>query len=177
MPGYKKVASALDVTMSTLAVGGAGSFTIRYKLDSAATWTTLGTVTAAGSTSMPFGTLADGVYPGQLFERIQFRFDAVDCTFLMESAVLSFIKTVPPSNSWTPTVDMTFAYAGNSPEVMRLHVEGILKDRLFVPLVFRGKTYRVIVSSSSGSSQSGNDEGSLRQISLLEVPMTLGDVD
>ena len=176
MQGYKKVASSLDVKMTSLTIVG-GSFTIKYRIDDASSWTTLGTVTTTGTTSLPFGTLTDGIYPGEVFERIQFRFEAAtSCVFLMESAVLSFVKTVPPSNSWTPTIDLSAEWKGNSPETMRQHIDDILVNRVFVPLVLRGTTYRVMVSASSGSSQTGFDESSIRQISLLEIPQSLGEV-
>jgi hypothetical protein len=108
-----------------------------------------------------------------LFEHIQFRFVLIGAV-LMESAVLSFLKTVPPSNSWTPLIDLSQAYGENSPEVMRAHIDGILEDRLFVPMVFRGNTYRVIISQTSGSSASGFDESLVRQLSILEIPDSLG---
>jgi len=183
MQGYKKVASSMDIKMTSITLGGSGSFTVKYKIDDAASWTTLGTVSATGTTSLPFGTLTDGIYPGVVFERIQFRFEAGGanlvtdtCVFLMESAVLSFVKTVPPSNSWTPTIDLSAEWKGNSPETMRQHIDNILINRVFVPMVLRGTTYRVMVSASSGSSQTGFDESSIRQISLLEIPQSLGEV-
>lgn len=177
MQGYKKVASALDIRMTSLSFSGGGQFLVQYKIDDATSWSNLGYVTTTGVTSLPFGTLTDGIYPGEVFERIQFRFTAsVTTVFLMESATLSFVKTVPPSNSWTPTIDLSAEWKGNSPETMRQHIDDILVNRVFVPLVLRGTTYRVMVSASSGSSQTGFDESSIRQISLLEIPQSLGEV-
>ena len=177
MQGYKKVASALDIRMTSLSFSGGGQFLVQYKIDDAASWSNLGYVTTTGVTSLPFGTLTDGIYPGEVFERIQFRFTAsVTTVFLMESATLSFVKTVPPSNSWTPTIDLSAEWKGNSPETMRQHIDDILVNRVFVPLVLRGTTYRVMVSASSGSSQTGFDESSIRQVSLLEIPQSLGEV-
>lgn len=178
MPGYLKVASSFDVKMTVLKRSGGGQFLIRYKIDDATDWSLLGEITTNGNSSIPFGEFADGIYPGLVFERIQFRLEATtSCQFLMESAVLSFLKTVPPSNSWTPTIDLSAEYAGNSPAVMSAHIDQIMQDRLFVPLVLRGNTYRVLVSSSSGSTQTGADESALRQVSLLEVPLSLAEVN
>jgi hypothetical protein len=175
MRGYLKVANALDVSIA--AIPADATLTVSYRTSLNDDYTVLGTVTTTGTTSLPFGDLLNDIYPGFVFERIQFYFalaGAGSAAFLMESAVLSFVKTVPPSYAFTAQLDLAYAYEGHSPEQMRQHIDAILADRVFVPMVFRGVTYRVLLSQVSGASESGTDETSSRQLSILEVPMTLG---
>jgi hypothetical protein len=175
MRGYRKVASAIDISIATIPAGA--TLTVSYRTSLTAAYTTLGTVTTAGVTTLPFGTLANAIYPGLVFERIQFYFsltNAGTAAFLMESAVLSFVKTVPPSYAFTAELDLAYEFKGNSPQVMRAYIDTLLENRVFVPLIFRGVTYRVLLSQVGGASESGYDETSSRQLSILEVPLSLG---
>lgn len=174
MQGYDKLASALTVTIDTIQTGAV--LTITYRTDRVPDWTTLGIVTEAGRTSLPFGTLTDGIYPGSLFEHIEFRAELADSTndaFILESMVLNYIKELPSSWSWTIDVDLSTPHI-YSPEEINAHLEGILDDGYLVPLVVNGETHRVLMSQLSGARQTGADKRVFRKVSLLEIPQMLG---
>lgn len=184
MKGYDKIANALDVTMAANFVD---SFEIFYQIDDAisddGTWTSLGLVTGGNATtySLPFGTYANGIYPGKRFQRIRFKLvytnlDSTNDPFVIESLVLSFVKKTPPSWSWTVELDLTTSHAGRSPDVMISELSALLDESVtFVPFVLREQTYRVFVAQLTGSLETGADESGFRRISLLEVPLTLTD--
>jgi hypothetical protein len=178
MRGSTKVAAALDVTVEQM--DPSASLTVYYRTSGFANTDQyfdeaklLGTITSTGSHHLQFGEQnAHGIYPGIPFEKIQFAFVLIDSTdepFIMESAVLAFIKTLPPSNSWTAQVDMSKPHV-DSPDTIWDHIKRIMDNRLFVSMVFRGQTYRVMISQSSGTAETGLDERGARTISILEIP-------
>ena len=183
MPGYEKLANALDVTM---AANDSGTFRVYYQKDDGISetgaWTQLGIVTDANpgvTTSFPFGTY-DQIYPGLTFKRIRFKFsfedgDATGGPVIMESAVLSFVKKTPPSWSWTVELDLTTSDTGRSPQVQIDELDDLLESGVMVPFVLRGETFRVYVAQLTGSLETGADESGFRRVSLLEVPLSLSD--
>jgi hypothetical protein len=180
MRGYNKLANAVDVTVSHMPAGA--TLTVYYKTSgfslTGTAWNTLGTVTATGTTSLPFGTLAAGIYPGLVFERIQFQFGLAggssENAFLMESAVLSFIALKPSSYSWTVGINLDESHGGLSPQDIIDALDDIIEAGVMVPFVLRGTTYRVFVSQVQGALDTGASEGGTRTVSLLQIPQTLG---
>ena len=180
MQGYNKLASAYDVTIG--AIDSGATLTVKYRTSNftsgqASSWTTLGTVTTTGTTSLPFGTFTNGIYPGIVFERIQFRFDLTDTTnnaFIMESGVLSFVKITPSAYTWNFDVDLTTSSGGDSPQLIIDQLNDILEAGVMVPFVLRNVTYRVFVSQISGSVNTGANESAYRRITLLQIPQSLG---
>jgi hypothetical protein len=180
MAGYRKLASAVDVTVPTIDSGA--TLTVKYRTGSftsgqASSWTTLGTVTTTGTTSLPFGTFTNGIYPGITFEKIQLRFDLTDTTnnaFIMESAVLSFVKITPSAYTWNFDCDITTSAGGDSPQLILDQLDDILEAGVMVPFVLRGVTRRVFLSQVTGSVETGSDESAYRRITLLEIPQSLG---
>jgi hypothetical protein len=179
MKGYRKLASSLDVTIRD--IPATGTLTVLYTIDggpsNGGSAGTLGTVTTVGTTSLPFGTLAAGIYPGMTFERISFEFryaDVSDDLFVMESAVLSFVPLKPSSYSWTIRLNLDDSHGGLSPADIIAALDSILDAGVLVPFVLRGTTYRVFLSQVQGALDTGASEGGERTISLLQIPQTLG---
>ena len=176
MKGYNKLANALDVTIAD--ISSTGSLEVRYFTDnSSGVGTLLGTITSEGTTSLPFGTFTNGIYPGVPFERIRFKFTFTDTTsspFLMEAAVLSYVKITPSAYTWNFDADITTSSGGDSPQLILDQLDDILEAGVMVPFVLRGVTYRVFVSQISGSVETGADESAYRRITLLQIPQSLG---
>jgi hypothetical protein len=180
MQGYNKLASAVDVTVPDLDAGA--TLTVKYRTSNfqsgqSSSWTTLGTITAEGTTSLPFGTFANGIYPGVSFEKIQLRFDLTDTTnngFILESAVLSYIPVKPSSYSWTFDLNLNWSHAGGSPQDTLDALDDIIEAGVMVPFVLRGVTYRVFLSQIMGSVATGASEQASRRVSLLQIPQSLG---
>jgi hypothetical protein len=173
MKGYLKLANALDVTIKD--ISATGTLTVSYFIDG--TSGTLGTITTEGTTSLPFGTLANGIYPGMLFESISLQFslaDTSDDPFVMESAVLSYVALKPSSYSWTVQLNLEESHGGSSPRIILAALDSILTAGVMVPFVLRGTTYRVFLSQVQGAVSTGADESANRTISLLQIPQTLG---
>lgn len=176
MRGYKKIANAIDVSLSN--TPATGTLTVKYRADGATDWTDLGATVQgqSGTYTLPFGVGAD-VDAGLVFERIQFRFEmdgATTDSFILNSAVLSFIKTMPGSLAWTADVKLDTEYKGKSPAQLREHIRGILDNRAFVPMIKNGTTYRVYLSQIKGASESGFDERGNLMVSILQIPTGLG---
>jgi hypothetical protein len=174
MKGYNKLASALDVSIQD--ISATGSLAVYYQVNGGNA-TLLGTVTTEGTTSLPFGTLANGIYPGIIFDDIKFEFRLTDTStnpFLMESAVLSYVPIKPSAYSFTMDLDLTTGHGGLSPEDIKDVLDDILTAGVMVPLVLRGETYRVFLAQVSGSVETGADETAYRRITLLQIPQTLG---
>lgn len=186
MKAYKKTANAIDILISQIADDA--TFTVKYKIDSACgnadeEWTTLAAFTGADITdgiySIPFGAVdADyGITPGLRFERIQFRFELDDDAsdpFVWEGFVFSHVRTVPASMTYTMDVIGLHAHAGYSPEDTRTFLHELVEDGLFIPVVIRGTTRRCFVSQVTGSVMTGTDERFQGRLSLVEVPLSLG---
>lgn len=179
MRGYRKLANALDVSVSN--ISATGTLTVIYVIDGGAaaggSSGTLGTVTTEGTHTLPFGTLANGIYPGVTFERIRFEFrlaDTSDDPFIMDSAVLSYVPIKPSAYSFTLDLDLTSGHGGLSQQDIVDALDDILTAGVMVPLVLRGTTYRVFLAQVSGSVETGFDETAYRRITLLQIPQTLG---
>lgn len=176
MRGYTKVAAALDINIEVM--DAAAQFDVGYRttgFDGAyGGFYFFPTITTAGSHHLQFGTLtSEGIYPGVTFEKIQLYFQLQDATanpFLWESAVLGFVKTLPPSNSYTAQVDLSKQHAGRSPDVILQHIYDLMDARVFTDMTYRGVTRRVMISQFSGTQETGSDERSFRTLSLLEIP-------
>lgn len=182
LKGYDKLANALDVTIAEKKVGSV--LRVYYQRDAGiedgpdAVWFELGMVGEVGTTSLPFGELTalDGIYPGEIFQRIRFRFVLTDTSndgFILESAVFSFIKELPSQWSWTLEVDLTQPYIENAAAI-NAHLESLLEAGEMVDLILRGETRRVFLSQVSGSMTTGDDPSTYRRVTLLEIPGSLG---
>jgi len=179
MRGTTKLAAALDVTVE--AIDTTAVLRVYYRTDgfedtlmSSSNSTLLGEIRSSGSFHLQFGEQDDyGIYPGLQFEKIQFYFHLTDSTnnpFIMESAVLAFVKMVAPSDSWTAQIDLSKNHGGNSPDFILEHIKTLIAARQATSMVYRGETKRVLITQHSGTAETGSDERSFRTLSLLEIP-------
>lgn len=178
MRGMTKVASGIDVDIE--AIHEDATLAVYYRTDNfdaipdATTWTLLVTINGdTGSHHLPFGTEnAAGVYPGVTWESIQFLYvltDASNDPFIMRSGVFNFVKTLAPSDSWTAQIDLSHPHV-ESPQVLYDHIKALMDARVMTSLVWRGQTYRVLISQISGTMESGDDERNAMTLSMLEIP-------
>jgi hypothetical protein len=179
MTGYVKVANAIDVDVRTVATNQ--SVVVKYRIDPATSWTTLGTITTTGHTILPFGTqTSDGIYPGMPFETIEFRLEYVDSgapssdTSVVESMVFTFLKVMNPSWSWTVQLDLTGAHSGRSPEQMFDKLVALKDSGVFYAMKHRDDTYRIRIAGMGGADEAGKDKRGLYTLSIIEVPLKLG---
>ncbi|RJO63693.1 MAG: hypothetical protein C4523_19625 [Myxococcales bacterium] len=181
--GVRKIANAVHLTMQGDMTNV--TFTVKYRIDHATAWTTLGTVTATGQTHLPFGTAdADGVYPGLTFESIELRLEiiksaGVTTSPIIEHVVLSFLKVQESINSWTAVFDLREPYQGKSPAELRDKLDDLISAGTFVNLSLRGPdgnaaAYRVRVAQFAANDQTGQDPASTARVNLIEIPLALG---
>ena len=182
MKGYIKIANALDLTIPAIPSGS--DLSVYYQLNGEidAPETLLGTISAAGDHSLPFGTVdtvfGTSIYPGVPFEHIRLKFildDATDDAFIMESAVLSFLKTLPPANTWTAYIDCTKEGPGGyGPEDMMAKIKALHEADTWTHMIYRRRVYRVSITGNTGTKQGGTDERGIRVVTILEIPQSLG---
>lgn len=178
MPGYRKIANAVEVDVRTLPTDA--SVVLKYRVDMETSWTTLGAVTTTGHHILQFGDLTDGIYPGVGFESIEFRLEftepgSTQFTPVVESLVFSFLKIQHPSLSYVLQVDLTQEYQGNSPEQLYDKLAALRSDDRFYALKHRDDTYRVRIAGFSGAEETGyTDKRGVYTLSILEIPARLG---
>lgn len=177
MKGYVKIANAVEVDVRTLPSGH--TVVIKYRVNNDTSWTTLGTVSTTGHNVLQFGTLADGIYPGEDFEDIEFRVELIDpdraqYTPVVESIVFSFLKIMNPSWSWTCQLDLTASHANQSPENMLAKIIELKNAARFFPMVHRDTTYRVRFAQVGGAEEVGQDFRGKYTLNILEIPTKLG---
>jgi hypothetical protein len=179
MTGYVKIANAIDLDVRAVATNQ--SIVVKYRIDPATSWTTLGTITTSGHTILPFGTqTSDGIYPGMPFETIEFRLEYVDSgapssdTSVVESMVFTFLKVMNPSWSWQVQLDLTSAHNGFSPEQLFDKLVALKNSGVFYSMKHRDDTYRIRIAGMGGADETGKDKRGLYTLSIIEVPLKLG---
>jgi hypothetical protein len=178
MPGYQKIANGVEVDVSRKV--STDTITIKYRTDFETSWTTLGTCTATGHNRLPFGTVtADGIYPGITFETIELRLEYAESmsttdTDVVKSMVLSGLKVMNPSWSWTVQLDLTSAHSGYSPEQMFDKLVALKNSGVFYSMKHWDDTYRIRIAGMNGAQETGKDKRGVYTLSLLEIPQKLG---
>lgn len=179
MPGYRKIANAVEVDVRTCPADT--TITIKYRIDQDTSWTTLGSITTTGHSTLQFGTLsADGIYPGVAWEKIEFRMEftellASQYTAVVDSLVFSFLKLQNPSIAYTMDLDLTTEHMGKSPKQMLDKLMALRTDDVFFALKHRGDTYRIRIAGVSGREEYGlSDSRGIYSVSILEIPTRLG---
>lgn len=179
MEGYQKIANAVQVHVRS--IGATQTVVVKYRVNADTAYSTLGTVTAAGFTTLQFGAPdAYGVYPGLPFYAIEFRMEltgtAADegTTQVVESLVFSFLKLQNPSLSWPMQIDLSGPFQGNSPDQMRTKLTALRTANRFFALKHLGQTYRVRIAGMSGTEEPGKDTRGQVTLNVLEIPTMLG---
>jgi hypothetical protein len=177
MNNYIKIANALRIRARHMEHGG--SIRVAYYCGCAETpaEVELGTVTANGDTVLYFGDTdpITGKNSGTPFREIELRFyiergAEEEYAPLIETCVMTFLKVMPGSLSWTGQVDMTASFMGNSPTVMHDKIDELLMSSRFFTLEHRDQAYRVRLAMTSGADFTGHgDRRSTRTINLLEI--------
>lgn len=182
MAGYTKIANAVEVDIRLMSAT-TETYTLKYRINSETAWTTLGTTTLKGQTVFQFGTLANGIYPGISFERIQFRHELQDAlplpytqvtSFVLTSAVFSYLVRKNPSLAWTCTVNLSAPHNEQSPANMRAKLTTLRTSGTFFPVIIQGTTYRARLSGVAGARHTGLDTRSMVSLSIVEIPSKLG---
>lgn len=182
MKGYRKIANAVEANIHSMSAT-TETFTLKYRIDNATAWTTLGTTTASGRTVFQFGTLANSIYPGITWEDIEFRVEVQDelpvpytqvTSFILESLVFSFLPIKNPSLSWTAQIDLTATHNNQSPANMLAKLSTLRTQGTFFSMVHGATTYRCRLAGMSGPQELGQDTRGMVTVSILEIPTQLG---
>lgn len=179
MRGYRKIANAVQINVRNL-TDSDSYVQVEYRVDNETSYTQLGSnITTNGITTLPFGTLANGIYPGLGFERIEFRFtigesDYVSSTPAIEWAVFSFLVRKNPSWSWTATLDLSNKFMGKGPDALLAKLIALKNSNVFFAMLHRGTTYRVRIAGMGGQEELALDHRGQVQISILEIPTEPG---
>lgn len=178
MKGYLKIANAVTVDIRSLAFGYE-TYTLKYRINNATSWTTLGTATTSGRKVFPFGTLTDGIYPGVPIETLELRHELQDeiptpyaqsTSFVMNFSVTSYLIRKNPSLAWTCTVNLNAPHNDQSPENMRAKLTALRTSGTFFPAIIQGTTYRCRLSGVAGARQTGQDTRGMYSLSIIEIP-------
>jgi hypothetical protein len=180
MRGFPKLATHLEVWLDDVFEDGTSTGTVRitYRTDRDVSWRLLGAVTAPGRTTLPFPTTSvNGIYEGEGFHWIQFRYDLSQpegvptLTPVVKSIILKHIKVPLTGRSWD--VAMNFGHDtpmfGMSPHQMRETLNAMVTQERFVRFTHQDINTRVLVAQVAGQESTGElPYGNLR-VSLLEV--------
>lgn len=177
MGNYIKIANAVRIRARYMGSGSKIRVTYYCGCQTNPVETTLGEVTTNGDTVLYFGGQdpTTGKNVGAPFREIELRFylerGADDTTApLMESCVLTFLKIMPGSLSWTTQVDLTAPFMGRSPEALNAKLEELLLSNEFFTLEHQNMAYRVRLAMVSGADFTGyGDHRATRNINLLEI--------
>lgn len=179
MPGYRKIANAVEVDIRTLPTDA--TVVIKYRLENDTSWTTLGTATTTGTTVMQFGTAdSDGIYPGLGWETIEFRMEFAEPVYsqytpVVHHLVFSFLKVMNPSISYVLQVDLNATYQNKSPEQLFDKLTELRTSDTFFSLKHGDQVFRVRLANVSGAQNFGKaDKRGIYDLSILEIPTKLG---
>jgi len=182
MPMWPKLASHLDVN---LLPGSTGSVQIEYMTDQTSpNWVSMGTTSTVGQTRFYFGDDfidASGrdwpIKTGIPFDWIEFRYtlDGVDgdpfSTPIIDSFVMKFIKVPLQILSWSFNIPLMFdeQFYDVGPNELYEMLTGLTSTQTFVPLVYKDKTYRVLVAQTQADRFGGDDNRARFSLIVLEV--------
>jgi len=159
--------------------------TVEYRInhsnaDLTTGWTSLGTIEANGSTTLPFGSSA-----GIAFRNIQFRFyldrDAGDNTLTpdIQEVKFKYLKLLPPLWGWTFTIDCTKKYDGRSGRQLIEALIAAAETETLLNFVFTDvpvagtvdaiDTRKVKIKSIIGDIESGAIKEGKYQVQVIEV--------
>jgi hypothetical protein len=179
MTGYQKVANAVEVDVRAIATGQ--TINVYYRTDFTTSYTLLGNITQTGHRVLSFGTAdSDGIYPGIPFEVIELKLEYLDAgapsgqTSVVDNMVLSFLKVMNPSWSWTVPIDLTSSHSGRSPEQMFDKLVTLKNSGVFYSMKHRDDIYRIRIAGMGGADEAGKDKRGLYTLSVLEIPTKLG---
>uniref|UniRef100_A0A6M3LA23 Uncharacterized protein n=1 Tax=viral metagenome TaxID=1070528 RepID=A0A6M3LA23_9ZZZZ len=153
---------------------------VQYRIDHATTavattWTTLGTIVAAGDgveTEYTFGSSL-----GTNFKAIQFKFTLVRRTTGttpeyyspdIQYAVLEYEKVIDPTWGWAFTINCNKPYAGKNPEQLLDALVTAAELETLTPFAFKGTTYYVRVKSVEGERLTGDGDRGTYNVTVLK---------
>lgn len=177
MNNYIKLANALRIRARHLEHGGRIRVTYYCGCAANPVETTLGEVTANGDTVLYFGDVdaVTGKNAGAPFREIELRFyfergDDAAYAPMMETCVMTFLKIMPGSLSWTGQLDLTAPFMGYSPDALNDKLDELLLTQRFFTLEHQDQAYRVRLAMTSGADYTGHgDHRATRTINLLEI--------
>ncbi len=182
MPTWDKLASHIDVNIIE---ESQGTVQVEYMTDKTNNqWVSMGMASEVGRTRFYFGenfVSQDGTEwdcpAGVEFDWIEFRytFEGIPgndtTTPLVDAFVFKFIKIPLSTYSWTFNVPIEFdeQFYDVGPREMSAWLSTLAARKEFVPLVYKDKTYRVVVAQTTGKTFSGDDPKGKFSLIVLEV--------
>jgi len=170
MAGFDKLASHFQVELDRC-TSGTGTVTVRYMVDFATDWTTLGaTLTQKGRRHLSFG------FTGVRFQRIRFRAeltstDATDSP-LIRAMVLHFDKLPHNAGAWRvviPLDNVDPEYGRDAAEMAEELDLLLIADAGFTRFTIGSTDYRTRVAGVTAQIATGSDTRAQWEVTLIEV--------
>jgi hypothetical protein len=166
---------ALEVKARAEQITTDETITLKYAIDEAQTWTTLGTL--SGSTNED--TFEFDNAAGIVFRNIRFRGELARGTDTTKTpvfrfAALKFLRLLDPLFGYNLTVDLSQPYSGRSPWEMLVAIKATLAKKTLVDFEFRraGESIlsgKIKPSQAHASTYTGIEEGGRFELALVEV--------
>lgn len=197
MPGVRKVANSLKFMLKSY---DSSVITLSYQIDRDPTWYDLHTagvsiaevVDANNAVAYAFEFDPVGgnlITPGVIFDRIRIKITAVDgtnnasTTFQIKGMVLSFLIKKNPAWVFNLQLDLSSTHRNKSPEEMMSALIALKNAGTFTTLVTSQygldageelAPYRVSVAAVSDAIETGKDNRTSVNVSLVEIPAEIG---
>lgn len=165
---WDKVATGIKLRCSGMSA--TETIVVKYRIDANTSWTTLGTVTANGATTLSFASGA-----GLTFKKIQLEFDfargsTATLTPVMESAVLRWYLAPDLLQAWRVTLDCTHECNGLQPSELLAALDTAKRtDPMVVFAYYPGGDKNVKILSGAGRETTGINRTGLHNIVLAEL--------
>lgn len=182
MTGVKKLIAWVEVRHRDVTEDE--TITIKYRLDGATSWTTLGTIDSQPSLGMTRlflgqnGTLPDsavrydGVAANSIQLRAEFTRDPADATKrpIMESIGVIFHPLMGALQGYTFDVDGTMdTYKGHTAAEIHQFLSDMVRIGVLIPWYHGGRWHQVRFAGNQGWDEAGVDIKGDREVALLEV--------
>ena len=163
---------ALKLKVETATCNSNQTVKIEYATDYVETYTTMGTITSNGLTTYTFGSNV-----GTTFRAIQFKItlatNTTNASPDLISLTLEFRKKLNPKLGWTVNVDISKAYKGSSPKLMRSNILSAIESNTLIEFTYRddsstNRNYYVDIINAQGLEYTAYDERGTTQLTLSE---------
>jgi hypothetical protein len=180
MPGYTKIASHLNITISGQMAGfdSAAELKVFYRTGPTMAWEELkpsGGIVSTGVHRLFFDEPAAEQHMGVPFEQIELRVELKKLggsgrSPIIEDITMGFLKVIKSVFNWTAPIDLEQTHHDLSPDYLSAKLDALIVKDTFFSFIHYGQTYRVRLAQYSGTDSLGQDPRRRRTVSILEVP-------
>jgi len=164
--------TAIALRAITSGCSNAVTVQVSYAVDFNESYTSLGTITANGTTTYDF---ASGV--GVEFSSIKFKVtlasNSTSSSPDLNLIELRWREKIPPKYGFTVTIDAAKSFRGSSPKQILDNITTVINTNTLVPFTYKDsdtdRTYYVDLVAASGFEFTGLDERGQIQVQLVET--------